>query len=67
LAKITNPVAITAQVATVRHKTSGWAKFQIARILAMTLTMIHRVMTKNAVARTFLAFKNPWCLVTGSG
>ncbi len=45
MVKIINPEAITTHVATVRQSTSARAKSQMANMQAMTLTMIHKVMT----------------------
>ncbi len=53
------PPPITAQVATVRHKTSVPAKFQIASRQATTATRMHALVVQKDILMTIRGFRKP--------
>jgi len=61
------PPAITTHVATVRHNVSCLVKFQIARMHAMTLMIMHIVIVTNEIILTFSGFTKPRGLSFGIG
>ncbi len=59
------PPAITTHVATVRHKVSFCVKSHIASMHAITLAIMHKVITVKDKVFTLLGLINPRCLRFG--
>ena len=53
------PLPMTAQVATVRHRISVPAKFQIASSAESTATRMHRLVIQKEILLTMLGLRNP--------
>lgn len=61
------PPPMTAQVATVRHKTSVPAKFQIASRQATTATRMHALVVQKEILVTIRGLRKPlFNFVSGS-
>ena len=60
------PPPITAHVATVRHKTSVPAKFQIASRQATTATRMHALVVQNEIFVTMRGLRKPLFTFTSS-
>jgi hypothetical protein len=58
------PPPMTAQVATVRHKTSVPAKFQIASRQATTATRMHALVVQNEIFVTMRGLRKPLLKIT---